>query len=221
MDLNIGRDEISNIKLYEPKDLVKLNCNSCMGCHACCKDMGSSVILDPFDIYRFTSNLNISFQELLSDRIELNVVEGIILPNVKMNGEMKSCSFLNKGGRCSIHDFRPGICRIFPLGRYYINNSFKYFLYTNGCISKERAKTKVKKWIDTPDLKKNEQFIIDWHYFIKDVQNAVKNSQDDNFIKSINMYILNDFYIKPYVTDVDFYLQFNERLSAAKNLLQS
>jgi len=65
-------------------------------------------------------------------------------------------------------------------------------------------------------LKKNEQFIIDWHYYLKDIQNIVKQTQDDSLIKSINMSNLNNFYINPYDADIDFYLQFNERLVEAK-----
>ena len=221
MDLKCDIKDISVGKLYELNDLVKLNCDDCNGCHACCQGMGKSVILDPLDIYRLLVNLNMQVQELLNNKIELNVVEGIILPNIKMVGEFDRCVFLNNDGRCSIHAFRPGLCRIFPLGRYYENESFKYFLYTNGCNSKERSKIKVKKWIDTPDLKKSEQFISDWHYFIKDIKALIKNTHDDALIKSINMYILNNFYIKPYIMDMDFYQQFNERLEVAKKLIKN
>lgn len=216
MELKCDISEISDGKLYELSDLVKLNSDDCKGCHACCQGMGNSVILDPLDIHRLLVNLNITFQELLSDKIQLNVIDGIILPNIKMAGEFEKCAFLNNDGRCSIHAFRPGICRIFPLGRYYEENSFKYFLHINGCKNKERAKIKVKKWIDATDLKKNEQFIIDWHYYLKDIQNIVKHTQDDSLVKSINMSNLNNFYIKPYDDDIDFYLQFNERLVEAK-----
>ena len=78
---------------------------------------------------------------------------------------------------------------------------------------------KVSKLVDTPDLKKNEQFLIDWHYFLNDVENIIKNTQDENVIRNKNMYILTSFYLKKYDTDRDFYLQFYERLSGAKNLL--
>ena len=219
MELKCDINEISDGKLYEINDLVKLNSDNCKGCYTCCKGMGNSVVLDPLDIHRLLVKLNITFQELLTYKIELNVVEGVILPNIKMAGESEKCSFLNNDGRCSIHAFRPSICRIFPLGRYYERHSFKYFLHKNGCKNKERAKIKVKKWIDTSDLKTNEQFIIDWHYYLKDIQGIVKSTQDDSIIKSINMYTLNNFFIKPFTLDVDFYLQFDERLAEANKFI--
>jgi Fe-S-cluster containining protein len=182
--------------------------------------MGRSIILDPYDIYRLTTNFNIPFQALLADKIELNVVDGIILPNLKMTASNESCAFLKEDGRCSIHAYRPGICRIFPLGRYYENHDFKYFLQVNECEYKTKTMSKVSKWIDTPDYEKNKQFLIEWHYFLNDVEDVIKNAQDDKLIKNVNMYILNSFYVKKYDADVDFYLQFNERLAEAKRLLK-
>lgn len=208
--------EISDGKLYELNDLVKADCNDCKGCSACCHGMGNSIILDPLDIYRFLLSLNITLEELLADKIELNIVDGIIMPNLKMTGLSEGCSFLDSEGRCSIHTFRPGICRLFPLGRFYENHAFKYFLQVHECKKENKSKIKVRKWIDTPDLKSNEQFVIDWHYFLKDIQNIIKSTKENNLIKEINMYILKNFYIKPYDINIDFYLQFSERLSGAQ-----
>ncbi len=219
MERNVNFDEISGGKLYELNDLVKAYCNDCKGCSACCQGMGNSIILDPLDIYRLVVQLNNTFEELLADKIELNIVDGMIMPNLKMTGVSEKCSFLNSEGRCGIHSFRPGICRLFPLGRYYENHAYKYFLQVNECKKENKTKIKVRKWIDTPDLKNNERFVIDWHYFLIDLQKKIKSTQDGNLIKEINMYILKNFYIKSYDTDIDFYLQFDERLSEAKQFV--
>lgn len=214
---NVSFDEISDGKLYGINDLVKADCNDCTGCSACCQGMGSSIILDPLDIFNLTKGLNLTVEQLMVDKIELNVVDGTILPNLKMAGESERCSFLNEEGRCSIHTFRPGICRLFPLGRLYEEHGFKYFLQVHECKKENKTKIKVKKWIDTPDLKKNEQFVIDWHYFLKDLQTKIKESKDEGWIKEINLYVLNQFYLKPYDSNQDFYVQFQERLSEAAN----
>ncbi|SEV83716.1 YkgJ family cysteine cluster protein [[Clostridium] fimetarium] len=219
MKRNVSLNEISDGKLYELNDLVKAGCNDCNGCSTCCQGMGNSIILDPLDIHRLLINLNITFEELLVDKIELNVVDGMIIPNLKMMGLSEKCLFLSSEGRCGIHAFRPGMCRLFPLGRYYENHDFKYFLQVHECEKANKTKIKVRKWIDTPDIKNNECFVIDWHYFLEDLQNVVKSTQDDNLIKDINMNILKNFYMKPYDTNIDFYLQFNERLSEAKEFI--
>jgi len=220
MKRNVSLNEISDGKLYELNDLVKAGCNDCKGCFACCQGMGNSIILDPLDIYRLLINLNITFEELLVDKIELNIVDGIIIPNLKMVELSESCSFLSSVGRCEIHAFRPGICRLFPLGRYYEDYTYKYFLQVHECKKENKTKVKVKKWIDTLDLANNERFILDWHYFLEELQDIVKTTQDDNLMKDINMSLLKDFYMKSYDTNIDFYLQFNERLRKAKEFLR-
>lgn len=219
MERNVSMEEISDGKRYELNDMVKADCNGCKECSACCQRMGNSIILDPYDSYRLVTNLSCTFETLLADKIELNVVNGIILPNLKMAGASERCAFLNEEDRCSIHPFRPGICRLFPLGRYYENHAFTYFLQVHECKYPNKAKVKVRKWIDTPDIKQNEQFVTEWHYFLKNIQNLIKSSQDDNQIKLWNLYLLNNFYLKPFETGTDFYVQIQERFMEAKKFI--
>jgi len=216
---NVSLNEISDGRLYDLNDLVEASCNGCKGAAVCCHGMGNSIILDPYDIYRLTTNLNLTFEELLIDKIELNVVDGVILPNLKMSGLREGCSFLGQEGKCSIHPYRPGICRIFPLGRVYDNHDFKYFLQTNECENLSKTKIRVSKWIDTPEPERNKQFLIDWHYLLNDVENIIKNTQDENLIRNMNMYILNSFYVKKYTTDMEFFIQFSQRLSTIRKVL--
>ena len=217
MKREIDLKDISDGKLYGLNDLVKADCNDCTGCSACCQGMGNSIILDPLDIYRLTTNLNCTFDALLADKIELNMVDGIILPNLKMSGREEKCAFLNEEGRCSIHPFRPGICRIFPLGRFYENKSFQYFIQVNECPKPNKTKIKVRKWIDTENVLKNQRFIKDWHYLLNDVEETIKNSKEEETIKKLNLYVLHNFYMNPYDKEIDFYLQFEERYKAAKD----
>ena len=129
MERNIDMKEVSDGRLYTSNDLVKADCGGCEGCSACCQGMGESIVLDPLDIHRLCCGLHTDFNGLMVDKIELQIVDSVILPNLKMaSGNTEACSFLNPEGRCSIHAFRPGICRLFPLGRFYENGSFKYFL---------------------------------------------------------------------------------------------
>ena len=171
--------------------------------------MGSSITLDPVDIFRLCTGLKTDFAGLMADKIELNIVDSLILPNLKMTGKGEACIFLNAEGRCSIHPFRPGICRMFPLGRFYEDGSFKYFLQVHECPKPNKAKVKVKKWLDIAELKQYEQYIRDWHYYLKDLEKQVK--ADPEQIRPVSMELLNRFYVEPYEQESDFYGQFYER----------
>ena len=212
-------DQISDGKKYALSDMVKADCDNCKGCSACCEDMGSSIVLDPLDFYRISTYLERSFEALLEDKIELNIVDGVILPNLKMSSDSHSCAFLDSNKRCSIHPYRPGICRIFPLGRVYEQEGFYYIIQVHECPKPNKSKIKVSKWIDTPDLKENQKFIADWHYFLKDVQQHLLEKNDEEFIKKVTIQILQSFYVEPYHKDEDFYEQFYKRLTQMKKLI--
>ncbi|MBP3468236.1 MAG: YkgJ family cysteine cluster protein [Lachnospiraceae bacterium] len=204
--------DISDGKLYGEEDMVKADCLDCSGCSKCCRGMGNSILLDPYDVWRLTGGLSCSMEGLLSQYAELNVAEGVILPNLKMTGEEEKCSFLNENGRCSIHSFRPGLCRLFPLGRYYENGSYRYFLQTGEC-DHQRVKIKVKKWIDEPKDKRYKEFILSWHEVVNHMEELVRNNEEDEYRKNLNMLFLRLFYLMPYQKEASFYEQFEERRS--------
>ena len=149
-------------------------------------------------------------------RIELNMADGVILPNLKLRENGEGCSFLNEEGRCSIHAFRPGLCRLFPLGRVYEEDGFHYFLQIHECHKENRSKVKVKKWIGIPEIKRYEAFVLAWHDYLKRVGDEVKHAQEEARMKELTMSVLKLFYLQPY-EEKDFYSQFYERLAREKN----
>ncbi len=220
MRREIDLKEISDGRLYTENDMVKAGCGDCQGCSACCRGMGTSIVLDPLDIFRLTTQLQMTFEQLLGNYVELNVVDGVILPNLKMAGDEEACAFLNQEGRCTVHSYRPGICRLFPLGRYYEDHHFQYFLQVHECPKEPKTKVKVKKWIDTPELKKNEQFINAWHDFILEMQDRLLKLEDDKMSRESNLYLLQEFFLTPYEKERAFYEQFAERLARAKKVFR-
>ena len=219
MRREVTLEEISDGRLYDANDMVKADCQDCKGCCDCCKGMGDSVILDPYDVCRLARGLGRNPADLIGTVLELGVSDGNILPHLRMQGREERCVFLNEEGRCSVHAIRPGFCRLFPLGRYSTEENFKYIIQIHECAKKNRSKIKIKKWIDTPDLKQYEKFVWDWHQFLLDVQEVFYQTEDTELIKNLNMYVISRFYTKPYEEAQDFYAQFYERLEEAKNLL--
>ena len=213
MEREIDMREVSDGKLYTANDLVKADCRGCHGCSLCCRGMGNSVTLDPLDVYQLCRGLKTGFEALMTDRIELNIADSLILPNLRMTGPGESCTFLDEQERCSIHGIRPGMCRLFPLGRFYEGDAFRYFLQVHECPKRDRGKVKVKKWLDIPDLKRYETFICDWHAYLKKQKQKVL--ADPEQIKPVSMELLNRFYVMPYHMDGDFYGQFYQRLQKA------
>ena len=217
MERNWNMEERTDGKRYSSNDMVKVGCHDCLGCSACCHNMGSSIVLDPWDVYQLTTGLGQSMEELLAQAIELNVVDGLVLPNLKMQQQSEACFYLDENGRCRIHAYRPGICRLFPLGRIYENGTFQYFLQVHECKAEQKTKVKIKQWIGIPDIRTYEAFVLDWHTMLKEYQQQAKQGLlQGESLKQQALKLLQLFYIMPYRKEVDFYSQYEERRKALR-----
>jgi Fe-S-cluster containining protein len=214
-------EEISDGRRYGLNDMVKADSCGCKGCSKCCETMTDTIILGPFDIFRMSNKTGKNFGELLTGKyVELNMHDGIILPNIGNNG--KGCVFLSDDKRCTIHESRPDFCRLFPLGRLYEDGGFSYILQTGQC-DKNCSKIKVKKWINTPDYEVNSKYILAWHDIVKNTREmttglmmaenkAVGDKATEERLSAVTQNLLTTllklFYYLPYE---DFYKEFFER----------
>lgn len=66
MERNWDMAERTDGRLYTKNDMVKVGCNDCQGCSACCHGMGESIVLDPYDIYRMSVGLQVKMEELMA-----------------------------------------------------------------------------------------------------------------------------------------------------------
>ena len=204
MKRDLSFEEISDGKLYKADDLARVNCNGCVNCSECCEVTEDTILLDPYDAYSLSEATGKSFENLLGEFVDLTVVDGVITPYLKKNAG-GACVFL-ENGRCKIHAFRPGFCRMFPLGRIYDDNGdFSYFIQVHECPYESKSKIKVKQWLNIPSIQKYEAYIKEWHKVILSLRNAKDPKAD-------NLKVLNLFFIAPYSSD--FYKDFYERLKA-------
>lgn len=210
---------ISDGRIYDIEDRVEADACGCDGCSACCHDVGDLVVLTPFDAYEIVSYLNVSFDELLVDKLELRENNKILLPHLKMHGDTARCSFLNEESRCTIHGHRPNICRLFPLGRVYEKDDFKYFLQVDSCTKPKLEKVKVSEWIGIENYPENKVFILDWYRLLKALTFRLKFVRDHQELEAINTYLLDTFYRMTLKDEEDFYSAFAKRLPEAKNHL--
>lgn len=212
-------EDISDGRIYDIEDTVKAGTGGCDGCSACCHGVGDLVVLTPFDVYELVSHLNVSVDELLADKLELLENNKIVLPHLKMYGDSKRCSFLNEEDRCIIHGHRPNICRLFPLGRVYEEDDFKYFLQVGNCLKPTLEKVKVKEWIGIENYGENKAFILAWHRLLKALTFRLKFVRDAKELDTINKYLLDTFYRMTLKDGEDFYSAFSRCLPEAKNQL--
>ena len=118
-----------------------------------------------------------------------------------------------------IHSKRPNICRLFPLGRAYQDDDFKYFLQVGNCPKEDLKDVKVKSWIGIENYDENKRFILEWYKFIKALTFRLKFVRDEEEIKAINKILLDGCYRIKIKEDEDFYSVFLKDLPNIKNSL--
>lgn len=225
-----GIEEIYDGYFYAPEDLVPVGCSDCAGCSACCRNTGDSIILDPYDMYLLSKGTGKSFTDMIEREIEIRLVDGLILPNLMQHHEADAskgpeytddgdhCPFLSAAGRCTIHPYRPGMCRLYPMGRYYTEDGFKYILQKDECTDRKKTPVLLRDWLGIEDLPRYESYILNWHAFKKEAEKALdyltEKSRD-----SVTRYILQIFFVHPYLTDQDFYPQYGARMEICRQAL--
>lgn len=219
MKSNIRLEDISDGQLYTITDKVKADTGGCVDCSACCHGFGDLVVLNPYDVYEITRYLDTTFDDLLIHHLELHESDKITLPHLKTSGADDGCPFLNSEGRCSIHAYRPDICRLFPLGRAYDDNDFKYFLQSDVCVKPNLTETEVQAWIGVQHYAENKAFILAWYRLQKALAFRAKFIRDPEELVALNTYLLDTFYRMPIHEEKSFYAAFHEKLPAAKNYL--
>lgn len=198
-------------RFYHLNDMVRADCHDCRGCSACCREMGDSILLDPYDAYQFQKK-GMPVQTLIdSGAVALTVWRGMILPHLKMSEETGACPFLSAEGRCGIHAFRPGMCRLFPLGRNFADGKLNYFLLEDACENHSRSKIRVSRWLGIEPAEDYHEFVIKWHDFRRDMVDILSGAAEDQ-AKQLNLYLLHTFFLNPYEMECDFDTQFAERI---------
>ena len=218
---NVSLEDISDGRFYTENDCVRTDTNNCAGCRTvCCQNMGNTIKLDPKDCFDIELATGCTFDALLgSGKVELNVVDGLIIPNLKMNEENGRCAFLDESNRCIIHSSRPGICRMFPLGRYWESkDKFHYILQKGECNKDNLSKIKVKKWLGIEGLEEYNRYVVAWHELVKELEEALSSLSEEQ-IRILNTFVLRMFYLAPFSgcsTTAQFYAEFDKRVNDAR-----
>lgn len=220
MEHKVDLNEISDGKLYTKNDLVKLGCDGCHGQASCCRFAEDTITLDPYDMYQLSTGEGLSFELLYSrELIALAPVQGLLLPHLNFSKETDSCPFLEPDGLCRIHGNRPGLCRLFPLARYFEDDKLHYILQIHECPNPVTPKVKIKNWLGIPNLEQYETFLTEWHTLVAETQKKITAATDNQTINTVTTVFLKLFYLTPYGKNEDFYSQFNQRKEAFRSYL--
>ena len=130
----------------------------CRKCGKCCKHQ-NTILFNSRDIFNIAYKLQITPKEVINKYAETYIGSASRIPVIHMvpRGQNEVCPFL-EDGLCSIHDCKPTVCALFPLGRVVVNAAalekgledsqleVKYILNDIDCGSRKRVNT-VRGWL--------------------------------------------------------------------------
>jgi Fe-S-cluster containining protein len=187
-------------------------------------------------MYMLTKGTGKTFTDMIEREIEIRLVDGLILPNLMQHHESDEtgersgredaldllsgdhCPFLSQAGRCSIHPFRPGMCRLYPMGRYYTEGGFRYILQIDECTEREKTSVLLQDWLGIENLARYESYILDWHDFKGQAEESL-HILTQKSRESVTRYILQIFFVHPYEVKLDFYAQYDARMEICRQAL--
>lgn len=217
MQHKVNLSEISDGSLYTSSDLLRIGCDGCNGAASCCRFAEDTITLDPYDIYQFRCGTGLTFEALYGKQlIALSPVDGLLLPHLNFSTETGACPFLLDTGRCSIHTYRPGLCRLFPLARLIDNQKVQYLMQIHECPCDTKPKTKIKKWLELPNIEQYETYLIQWNEVLDTTRRQLAAAGGQAELTAITTAFLRTYYFTPYNTSADFYAQWALRHPAGE-----
>ena len=144
------KHDIETIK-KQVLDLDKSFEFKCLQCCNCCRNR-EDILLTAYDIYRIAKHLSIKPHDVFTKYCETYIGTSSGVPVVRLMPKPigKVCPLL-KSGKCSVHQAKPVVCALFPLGRYMSSDdddSINYFLQDIRCGGKGEHHT-VREWLQS------------------------------------------------------------------------
>ena len=177
----------------------------CRKCGQSCKNR-EDIILNPYDLYRAAKALNMKHEDFIEKYCEVYIGPSSKLPLIRLMpvGTEKICPLL-KDNHCSVHQSKPTVCALFPLGRSVDVQTDKksiIYFYNGATCGKKSDKHTVAEWLKSFGLEKSEEFFIEWADFSGEI--AIKIH---DFKKKVSEKTMNATYRAVYIY---LYLKYDE-----------
>lgn len=175
------REQLKQAKTPEEMKQYLLDLDSefrfkCRRCGKCCKNQ-DTILFTPRDIFNIAKKLGAAPRQVIDLCAEVYIGRSSRIPLVHMVpvGPQRRCPLLLDDGRCRVHDCKPTVCALFPVGRVGVfdgikdtdtkitreNISVRYILNDHDCGSAKRVNT-IRGWLARFNIPEEDEFFIQW-----------------------------------------------------------
>ena len=160
---------------------------SCNQCGKCCTER-EDILLSPSDLFRASRKLNMTTEKFHDEYCESYVggTSKVVIVRFKPRGSIRRCPML-KNRKCSIHDAKPAVCAMFPIGRGFhldasknlseqITHENMNFIFTGAHCGSEKEYT-VREWFEKFGIPIKDDFFIEWQKTIAEVGDIARHAE--------------------------------------------
>lgn len=191
----------------------------CAGCGDCCRKR-DDIVLSGYDLYRICRRLSLPPEIVIHAFCQKFVGASTHIPVVRLapRKESGNCPFFTAENRCAIHDGKPLVCALYPLGQTIrtwqgmnpddpadIEKAVSYFAQDTGC-SGEKVQLTLSQYLDGFGIREREPLDIRWARDCLALISRVKGLEKR--LRPIEMKYLHRKIEKALYLDLDFHEDF-------------
>ena len=149
------------------------------------------IIFNARDIFNIAKKKGMTMQQVVEAYTEVYIGRNSRIPIIHLlsNGPKGACPLL-ENGRCSVHDCKPTVCALFPLGRVALNSKdgqplkegetpeVKYILNDHSCGSAKKVNT-VRSWLAKFGIPEQDEFYLLWNKVLMSLTPAVMKLEEE------------------------------------------
>ena len=162
----------------------------CRRCGKCCIHQ-ETIIFNARDIFNIAQKKGMTMREVMDAYTEVYIGRNSRIPIIHLlsNGPKGACPLL-ANSRCSVHDCKPTVCALFPLGRVALNSKdgqplkegetpeVKYILNDHSCGSAKKVNT-VRSWLAKFGIPEQDEFYLLWNKVLMSLTPAVMKLEEE------------------------------------------
>ncbi len=161
---------------------------ACNRCGKCCTH-SYDVMLSPQDLFNIASELQLTPQEVVDKYCHVYLSESSHFPIIRLEptGADDRCPLLN-GRRCMVHNAKPVVCAMYPLGRFLPHQenkaeatveSIKYMKQPYTC-GRASGKQTVREWLESCGVSCEDDFSPKWNYVRNKLCSTIRYMEEAN-----------------------------------------
>ena len=195
-------------------DTFQFECSMCGGC---CRRRAEPVVINGPDLFRIAQALRLPPAEAAKECTAWDIGGSSHLPVLTLRERLDgSCRLLRKG-RCTVHQNKPSVCALFPLGRMYnsIEDRFCYFknAFCNNVKKSSAVRTwTMKEWLDEFGLRESEDDVRVWTRLVLELAKITRGMDEKEISGLLLDILLGTCYLqydisKPYIPQVEAHME--------------